>query len=289
MTIYINEAGKKRLQDHYESYLKTLNVPFERKYIDTRFGKTHVLVTGPKEGKPLLILQGGNCINPMTVSWFSSLLGEYRVYAPDTIGHPGYSTETRVSAQDDSFANWIVDLMNHFQIEKAAFAGASFGGGIILRLASYFPERIASAILFAPAGIILGSKVEMIKKILVPLLILKFNGSQKQLVKIAEVMSDGYMKNIDAEITGEVFRSVKLEQDMPKLVKEKELQNFKAPTMIIGGEKDIFFPGEKLIHRANQIIPNLVESKLYGSGHFSSEMVLEQVNRDMVSFLKKYY
>ncbi|WP_108672332.1 alpha/beta fold hydrolase [Peribacillus acanthi] len=289
MSIYISDAGKKKLQDHYASYLKTFNIPFDREYINTRFGITHVLVTGPKEGKPLFILHGGNCINPMTLSWFSSLLYEYRVYAPDTVGHPGLSAETRVSSQDDSFANWIVDLMNYFRIEKAGFVGASFGGGIILRLARYFPERITCSILYAPAGIVLGPKVDMIRKILLPLMILKVNGSQKQLAKIAEAMSDGNMKDIDAEITGEVFRSVKLERDMPKIVEESELQNYLAPTMIIGKTKDIFFPGEKLIHRAKQVIPNLVESQIYESGHFSSDKVLELEKSDMLRFLKKHY
>lgn len=85
-------------------------------------------MTGPKEAKPVFIFQGGNCINPMTLSWFSSLFSEYRIYAPDTLGHPGYSAETRISAKDDSFALWISDLMEHFKISKSAFIGPSYGG-----------------------------------------------------------------------------------------------------------------------------------------------------------------
>ncbi|HYK74284.1 MAG TPA: alpha/beta hydrolase [Pseudoneobacillus sp.] len=288
-TIYNNEDGKKKIQNYYESYLNLYNEDFERKFVETRFGKTHVLVAGPKEGKPLFILQGGNCINPMTLSWFATLMKEYRVYSPDTIGHPGFSDENRMSGMDNSFALWVIDLMNHFQIEKAAFAGPSYGGGIILRLATYFPERIACSILYAPAGIILGSKLKMIRKILIPLLFFKGKGSRKHLQKIADIMSDGKMKELDAEIIGEIFRSSKLEQEMPKITTDEELQNYKAPTMVICGKKDIFFPGEKMSQTAKKIIPNLTACHLYDMGHFASEDTLKQINEDMKRFLTTYY
>ncbi|MEC0092304.1 alpha/beta fold hydrolase [Paenibacillus macquariensis] len=142
-TIYKSEEGKRKIHNYYESYLRMFDVDFQRVYVNTRFGNTHTLVTGPVDGKPLFILQGGNCINPMTLSWFSTLFGEYRIYAPDTIGHPGFSAETRISAKDESFALWISDIMEHFEVEKSAFIGPSYGGGIILRLATFMPEKIA--------------------------------------------------------------------------------------------------------------------------------------------------
>ncbi|OLO39224.1 hypothetical protein BTR23_09235 [Alkalihalophilus pseudofirmus] len=66
---------------------------------------------------------------------------KFRIYAPDTIGHPGYSDETRISASDNSFALWISDLMEEFKIQKSAFIGPSYGAGIILRLATFLPEK----------------------------------------------------------------------------------------------------------------------------------------------------
>jgi hypothetical protein len=100
--------------------------------VDILSGKTQTLVTGPKSGKSLIILQSGNCINSMTLSWFSSLFNDYRIYSPDTIGHPCYSAETRVSAKDTSFSLWISDLMDYFKIKHSPFIGPSYGAGIIL-------------------------------------------------------------------------------------------------------------------------------------------------------------
>ncbi|WP_258199916.1 alpha/beta fold hydrolase [Paenibacillus endoradicis] len=204
------------------------------------------MVTGPVYGKPIIIFQGGNCINPMTLSWFSSLFKEYRIYAPDTIGHPGYSAETRVSAQDDSFALWISDLMKYFNVDKSAFIGPSYGAGIILRLAAFMPEKISCSVLVSPAGIQLGSKMKMIQKILLPMMLFNMTSSQKQLQKISDVMSYHTMKSIDKLIIGEIFTHVKLEQDMPKLTESEELISYLSPTMVIVGNQDIFFPSEKL-------------------------------------------
>ena len=122
-SIYRSEEGKSSILEDYEAYLANLGEGVEREYVETRFGQTHVLLTGPEDGKPLFILQGGNCVNPMTLSWFSSLFKDYRIIAPDTIGHPGYSEETRISARFDSLALWVSDLLDHYKIEKVRLSG----------------------------------------------------------------------------------------------------------------------------------------------------------------------
>lgn len=288
-SIYKSEAGKNRLFAQYENYLETFSVDFERIHVTTRFGKTHVLAAGPLDGKPLFIFQGGNCINPTTLTWFSGLLKDYRVYAPDTIGHPGYSAEVRISGKDRSFADWVSDLMDFFDVASAAFIGPSYGGGIILRLAAFMPERIACAVLVSPAGIRMGSKIEMVHRILVPMLKYQRSGSRGQLDKIADAMSVGSMVERDRDIIGEVFASVKLEQDMPKLTQKRELRGFSAPVLLIAGEQDVFFPADRVIHRAAVIIPNLIKSHSYNMGHFPSERIKRQMEKEIKGFLAEYY
>lgn len=288
-SIYKSEEGKKKILKEYESYLKRFDVEFERVFVETRFGRTHTLVTGPVEGKPVFIFQGGNCVNPMTLSWFSSLFGEYRIYAPDTIGHPGYSAETRLSAKDDSFARWASDLMEHFGVAKSAFIGPSYGAGIILRIAAFLPEKIACSVLVAPSGLKLGSKMKMVRKILIPMIGYTIGSSQKQLQKIADVMSLNSMKEIDKNMIGDIFTHVKLVQDMPKLTEKRELANYSSPTMVLAGTKDIFFPSEKVMETAKIIISNLVAANVYEMGHFPSEPLLRKINADIKQFLTDYY
>jgi pimeloyl-ACP methyl ester carboxylesterase len=286
-TIYKSKEGKEKIHSLYENYLQELEV--ERVYVDTTLGKTHVLVAGPREGKPVFIFQGGNCINPMTLSWFKPLFSDYRIYAPDTIGHPGFSDENRISASDDSFARWTVELMNHFRVERSAFIGPSYGAGIILRLAAFMPKKIACSILIAPAGIKLGSKVEMIRKILVPLLLFKMNGSAKQMNRIADTMSDYSMKEMDRDIIASIFKNVKLESEMPKFTEKSELVNYYSPTMVIAGKKDVFFPDERIQKTAKEIIPNLTKYQTYDMGHIPSEEFLAKINKEIEDFLHLHY
>lgn len=288
-SIYKSEEGKRAIQQHYDNYLQRLGFDVERMTLETSFGKTHMLVAGPQNGEPLFIFQGGNCINPMTLCWFTPLTEKYRVYAPDTIGHPGFSEETRISAKDASFAQWVKDLMDHFQIEKSGFIGPSYGGGIILRIASFMPERIACAVLVSPAGIRLGSKVKMIKDILIPLILLNTTSSPIFLHRIADHMSNKSMKTIDRQILGDVFKYLKLEQDMPKLTTREELNKYDAPTLVIAGQNDLFFPAKKLGKAVKEIIPNITAFISYDMGHFPSDENLIKINRDIQGFLEKNY
>lgn len=288
-SIYKSEEGKSKIAQHYEVYLQSLSFGVDRVYVDTTYGSTHVLVAGPAEGKPLFVLQGGNCINPMTLSWFSSLTNKYRVYAPDTIGHPGYSEQTRVSPRDHSFALWIEQLMDHFRVKQCAFVGPSYGAGIILRLAAFQPEKIACAILVSPAGIRLGSKVKMMKEILLPLLLFKATSVETHLDSITGIMSDHQMKKVDQQIIADIFRYVRLEQEMPKLTQKQELLNYQAPTLMIAGKKDVFFPESCLREAAKEIIPNLIDFRAYEMGHFPAEQQVVTLNSEINQFLESYY
>ncbi|WP_164669360.1 alpha/beta fold hydrolase [Virgibacillus doumboii] len=288
-SIYKSEAGKKTISQQYESYVNSLPFKVERVFVDTKFGKTHVLTAGPPEGKPIFIFQGGNCINPMTLSWFRALASKYRIYAPDTIGHPGYSDETRISAKDDSFAQWTEELMNYFGINHCAFIGPSYGAGIILRIATYMPDKIDCAVLVSPAGIKMGSKLKMIKDILIPMVLFNLTSSKKHLDKIGGNMSDNSMKEMDQAIIGDVFKHVKLEQDMPKLTSKDELRNYDAPTLVIAGKKDVFFTENRIHKAAYQIIPNLIDFQSYDMGHFPSENHLIKINEEIGEFLRERY
>ncbi|MBS8265437.1 alpha/beta hydrolase [Mesobacillus boroniphilus] len=288
-TIYKSLEGKEQILNQYEEYLTQFDSLIGREYVQTRFGSTHVLIMGKEDGKPLFIFQGGNCINPVTLSWFKGLLEEYKVYAPDTIGHPGYSDENRISASDGSFAEWTQDLMDHYKIEKCAFIGPSYGGGIILRIAAFMPERIHCAVLVAPAGISLGSKIKMIKEILFPMVFYKINGSARSLRRIADVMSSNSMNGMDESIIGNIFKHTTLEQEMPKLTTAEELRDYSAPTLVITGTEDVFFPGNKISQKTQGLLGDRLELKKYQMGHFPSAAHLEKIDTDIKGFLKNHY
>lgn len=283
-----SKSGRRLLEEEYESYIKDLPIQVEREMVETRYGKTHVLIGGPKDGAPIILLQGGNCINPMTLAWFLPLFDHYRIYAPDTIGHPGFSEENRISAKDESFAIWIEDIMGHFRLEESTFIGPSYGAGIILRLATYHPGRITNAVLVSPSGISLGSKKRMIRKILLPLLLYRFTKKERHLRKVTNNMSNNEMNESDVRIIGKIFQYTTLEQEMPKLTTSDELKDYHAPTLIVGGKQDLFFPSKIVLNRAKQIFNGPLCLREYEMAHFPSKQQVVQINHDIQLFLSEH-
>ena len=104
-SIYKSPAGEARILYLYDRFQNDLGVVFDDRMVDTRFGATHVLVAGPEDGQPVVVTHGGNSITPQGLGGMLPLLKQeyYRLYAPDTIGHPGKSAQVRLSASDQSY------------------------------------------------------------------------------------------------------------------------------------------------------------------------------------------
>ncbi len=281
-SIYKSPQGKAKILAIYDDFLNKLDVPYEERMLDTRFGGTHVLVFGPEHAQPVVVTHGGNSINPQGLRSILPILQEnrYRIYAPDTIGHPGKSAETRLSPRDDSYGQWLADVLDGLGLDRAAFLGGSYGAGIILRLATYCPNRITKMALFVPSGIVNVPLPAMMWRIGLPFLMYLIFPSQKRLVRAVGWMGDDIEADV-LELVKTVFEQVKVEAEMPRPVTKLELLNFHAPTLIVAAENDVMFPGDAVVRRAKEVIPNLVAAEcLKGVTHYSS-------SQDMATILNR--
>ena len=59
-TIYRSIEGKEKIINLYDSQLSRLKTPWKDVYVDTTYGKTHIIETGSHTGEPLLVFYGGN-------------------------------------------------------------------------------------------------------------------------------------------------------------------------------------------------------------------------------------
>jgi pimeloyl-ACP methyl ester carboxylesterase len=258
MTIYKSSEGQARILSLYESFQEGLGVGFRDRMVDTRFGQTHVLVTGPEGGPPVVVTHGGNSIAPQGLRGLLPLLeqGRYRVYAPDTVGHPGKSAQTRLSPRDQSYGQWLNDVLDGLGLDSAAFVGGSFGAGIILRLAAYAPRRITRLALFVPSGIIAVPVTSMVFRVGLPYLLYLLHPNRQRLYRAVRWMGSDIEENV-LQLIEAVFQHVRVEAEMPRPATKAELADFTAPTLIIAAEKDVMFPGQAVIRRAREIFSNL--------------------------------
>ncbi len=288
-TIYTCPEGKEKILECYDKMLSKLSTHFNSIFINTRFGKTHILTAGPTEGEPLIVFHGGNVVNPTTLKWFEPFAQRYKIYALDTIGHPGKSDEVRLSPRSDDYGNWILDILDSLNIEKAYFIGPSYGGGILFRFAAIAPQRIKKAIFLVPSAVANGSYWSMITKILIPLFMYRKFPSRKRLIKATEAMFDDKIDEDILEQVGYVYKYVILEKEFPKFITKKELENFTAPSFLIAAENDIFFPAKRIVPRAKQLIPNLVRVKVMEkSSHFQNDRNIEIITKEILDFLQEH-
>ncbi len=60
MSIYRSQLSKSLVINLYNAQIAKLDIPYQDIFVETSFGRTHVVEIGNPEGKPLLVFHGGN-------------------------------------------------------------------------------------------------------------------------------------------------------------------------------------------------------------------------------------
>jgi pimeloyl-ACP methyl ester carboxylesterase len=168
-SIYRTQEGQAEILGLYDEALSHLGIGHESQRVSTRYGDTHVLSLGAKDGPPVLFLHGGNFLNPTCLRWFLPIAQRQGIHAPDIVGQPGKSAQERPSPKGDGHAWWVEDVLDGLSLRRVPFIGLSYGAGIILRVAGYAPERVSAAVLVSPAAISTGPLGGMLLEALVPM------------------------------------------------------------------------------------------------------------------------
>lgn len=286
MGIYKSKEGKCQSLALYDMQLKKLNVQFTDIYVKTSFGKTHLVETGDKAGKPLLVFHGGNSTTAYNLLMCRFLLNDFHVYAVDTIGHPGKSDEVCLSHRGYDYGRWAGEVIEGIGYDKISCFGGSFGGGILAKLMCVAPEKVEKAVLIVPAGINNAVPVSSMK-MMIPLIQYRITKQEKYLIKTALYMAlwENVLDEDTLDILKDSFDNVKTKIGMPTNVEAKKMQRYQSPALVIAGEKDCLFPAAKVLYRAKQIIPNCKTVELKESGHMH---ILPQREMDrIVEFIKE--
>lgn len=286
-TIYRTAEGERVMRVLYREAREALGVETEDFTLSTRFGPTHVLVTGPREAPPVLIFQGGNFLNPLNLAWFQSLLSRYRVYAPDTVGQPGLSHQGRVSARDTSLGWWVLDVLNGMGLDRGAIIGASYGAGIVLRLATIAPDRIERAALVVPAAVVQPPLGPLLRRLVLPMLRYRLRPTRQNLrAAVQPLFTEMRIDDLWLRTLGAVFDHLKVETAMPRPAAPEELRGFHAPVLVVAAEGDMMFPGAAVLEQARRLLPNLWGAELLsGSAHVPSDGGLAHLNTRLLAFL----
>ena len=283
-SIYRNEGSKNAGLELYDRQIRELDIPYKDVYVDTSFGKTHLVECGNLEGKPLLVFHGGNSTTAYNLMSCRFLLPHFHIYAVDTIGHPGKSAQKELSSYGRDYGKWAVEVIKALGYQKMACFGGSFGAGILVKAMCVAPKRIERSVLLVPAAI-KNAPLYKSMNMAFPMLMYWLTHKEKWLVKcfLPITLTE---KGIDKDFLVTARTSidhVKIKPVMPQDEKIDSLSRYQNPVLVMAAQKDCLFPADRVIPQAEKAWKQCVTYLLKDRGHL--HQLTDEEEKMIVDFL----
>lgn len=267
-SIYRSEAAKNAVIDLYDIQIKELNLPYHDIYVDTSFGKTHLIETGNFSGKPLLVFHGGNATTAYNLKYCDFLIKDFHIYAVDTIGHPGKSAEKSLSPRNQDYGKWASEVIEALGYEKMACFGGSFGAGVLVKTMCVEPKMVERSVLLVPSAIKNAASCKSIN-MLFPMIMYWITHKEEWFIKCILPMAVE-RKNISDDILVTARCSIdnaRIKTGMPRNERTASLKRYKNPVLVMAAEKDCLFPGKGVITKARKVWKQSKTYLLKDRGH----------------------
>jgi pimeloyl-ACP methyl ester carboxylesterase len=244
----------------YDAVLKQWPVPFEEIDIPTRFGATHVTVSGPKGAPPLVLLHGYMATAMMWALNIGDFSQRHRVYAIDTMGQPGKSIPSEPISSADDYVAWLSATLDALHLDRVNLAGQSFGGWLALKYAIAAPERVQKLALLSAGGILPISMQFRLRGMLMMLVPARFT------VKSFWLWSGFRGAPTDIEdwrVMDLLYLGIKhFRMPPPALrigaapVSDDELRTMRMPVLFLMGKNEVLYDPAVAMARASRLIPD---------------------------------
>lgn len=131
--------------------MSSLPAEVESGRVETERLETHLLESGPGDGKPVVFLHGNASSSRFYAELLAALPADYRAIAPDFRGFGG-SERRPIDATRGlgDFADDVAALVDELGLESPTLVGWSTGGGVALRYAIDRPGAVESLTLINP-------------------------------------------------------------------------------------------------------------------------------------------
>ncbi|EHQ88491.1 alpha/beta fold hydrolase [Desulfosporosinus youngiae] len=284
-SIYVNPKNKAKIMSIYNKHLSQWPVPYESLDVPTRYGRTHIIASGPKEGPPIVLLHGQGGTATMWLPNILALSRDYRTYAIDTIGDLGKSELDDLNIYPKNgrnYSEWLGDVFNELGINQTFVIGESRGGWITINLSIYAPERVKGIVLLAPVGI-----SSLLGFILKTILMMGFHPTDSEKVKFLRWSLGN--NPLVCELLDEILitsMNCRAKYSWPSKFSSKKLKQISAPTLLFVSGSDPTFNKQKDIDRAVKMIPNNQLEFMAAGSHAMNIENPDFVNNRIIDFLK---
>jgi pimeloyl-ACP methyl ester carboxylesterase len=283
--------GKQLVYDSYDRLLELWGTDKEELDIETRYGKTHVIVSGNRVNPPLLLFHGSG--DNSVMAWYANipdLVKHYYVVAVDFFGGAGKSEPNDSYPKKFDLVLWVDTILDTLNINKVSVAGASFGGHLALAYTAKNPGRVIKTICLANYPYLKGIKFRLITNLLI-LRALKtmfpviFNPTEENAIKILQKLT---APNFDVSLINtemmkhwvHILKYSRIAVHGTTYFDDKAVSIFREKALFLIGDSDIwiYHPSVVKILTDNNLKYKIIKN----TGHAMEQP--ELINREIIDF-----
>ena len=233
------------------------NNPETGKYVETNDAKIYYEVYG--SGEPLLLIHGSlygyinefENIIPILTENHKVITVALRGHGKSEIGGRDYSY--------DLFAQDMIEVLDAVNIDRVDVMGFSSGAITAVKLAADYPERVLKVVSIAGALSKNDRTPERIKN--------KKETSAEEFIATNKKFVENRRELMpEPERFIDFYEKLMKVDSGPDWISEKLASNIKAPVLVVGGDRDGYFPVEGFL-RMYSVIPDSKLLILPGDGH----------------------
>jgi pimeloyl-ACP methyl ester carboxylesterase len=282
LPIFATFEGRAKYMAAYETMFSLWKVPNDPIDLATSYGSTHINVSGPVNGHPLVLLHAAGLSSTVWFANIAELSAYHRVYAVDVIGDAGKSVADRLMQRRTEYAQWLKEVFDGLNIERGNLLGHSYGGWLTLNMALAYPQRLHKIVLLAPAASF--KPLGFITKLIFFLGEFKIHPPAKSMLKAAAAKGT-VLEETFIHLMEEVTRYCRPATMYPTVFTDEELKQIDLPALLlIGTAEKIYNPG-KAIERAQRWIPHLRAEIIPNAGHLLIIDRPDIINARILKFL----
>ena len=282
LPIFSSPEGRTQYLAAYEAMFNLWPVPHEAVEIKTGYGSTHINVSGPADGYPLVLLHGAGLSSTV---WFANIAGlsaRHRTYAVDVISDAGKSVADRLLVSREDYAQWLKEVLDGLGIDKCFMLGHSYGGWLTLNLAVAYPERLRKIVLLAPAASFY--PLSFVTKLILHLGKFKIGPPARSMLQ-AIAAKGTVLEETFIQFMQEVSRHCTPATMFPTVFTDDELKRIDLPVLLLIGAREKIYQPQKAMERAQRCLSDLTAEIIPEAGHLLIMDRPEIVNTRILIFL----
>jgi pimeloyl-ACP methyl ester carboxylesterase len=230
--------------------------PPPSQFIDLDGQLVHLRDVGPRDDpEPLVLVHGTSDSLHTWEGWVKALSAQHRVISFDLPGFGLTGPSASGDYRGDTYARFVLALMDRLQVQRFAIGGNSLGGEVAWRTAWLAPQRVSKLILVDAAGPDFKSESVPIGFLVarVPVLNRAFEALLPRPMVVASVRNVyGDPSRVSDELVERYYQMALREGNRRALVQRlqqnqrgadaERIRELKLPTLILWGGKDKLVP-----------------------------------------------